>query len=173
MSTRKHLSYHQMWVANHDNNEEGTFTNWYTGQVGRPIRPIMPMSISALLVLTNFIQFLPAHGVYPMAHRSALWWGLPIQLHGVEGEDKFPVSQSQNLVKFSWRWRIQEMKKPQVLVTALATKLVRWLGFFSSAHCSSLSWNITVPTLVTILAFQDANVLSTVRDRCSSEKSHH
>ena len=36
MSTRKYLSYHQMWVANHDNNEEGTFTNWYTGQVGRP-----------------------------------------------------------------------------------------------------------------------------------------
>ena len=36
MATRKYLSYHQMWVANHDNNEEGTFTNWYTGQVGRP-----------------------------------------------------------------------------------------------------------------------------------------
>ena len=85
-----------MWVANHDNNEEGTFTNWYTGQVGRPIRPIMPMSISALLVLTNFIQFLPAHGVYPMAHRSALWWGLPIQLHGVEGRGKLPVFPSQN-----------------------------------------------------------------------------
>ena len=206
MSTRKHLSYHQMWVANHDNNEEGTFTNWYTGQVGRHrlnlllqqlstkygnihqlvywagwtarsswtiFYPNMPMSIFALLVIPNFNQFLPADGVCPMAHRSALWWGLPIQLHGVEGENKFPVSQSQNLVKFSWRWRIQEMKKPQVLVTALATKLVRWLGFFSSAHCSSLSWNITVPTLMTILAFQDANVLSTVRDRCSSEKSHH
>ena len=36
MATQKYLSYHQMWVANHDNNEEGTFTNWYTGQVGRP-----------------------------------------------------------------------------------------------------------------------------------------
>ena len=36
MATQKYLSYdHQMWVANHDNNEEGTFTNWYTGQVGR------------------------------------------------------------------------------------------------------------------------------------------
>ena len=35
MVTQKYFSYHQMWVANHDNNEEGTFTNWYTGQVGR------------------------------------------------------------------------------------------------------------------------------------------
>ena len=164
MATQKYLSYHQMWVANHDNNEEGTFTNWYTGQVGRP---------NLLFVIPNFNQFLPADGVCPMAHRSALWWGLPIQLHGVEGKDKFPVSQSQNLVKCSWRWRIQEMKKPQVLVIALATKLVRWLGFFSSARCSSFTWNMAVPPLLTILAFQDANILSTVRDRCSSEKSHH
>ena len=35
MATQKYLSYHQMWVANHDNNEEGTFINWYNGQVGR------------------------------------------------------------------------------------------------------------------------------------------
>ena len=104
------------------------------------------MSIFALLVIPDFNKFLPADGVCPMAHRSALWWGLPIQLHGVEGKGKFTVSQSQNLVKFSWRWRIQEMKKPQVLVIALATKLVRWLGFFSSSHCSSYSWNMTVPT---------------------------
>ena len=97
-------------------------------------------------------QFLPADGVCPMAHRSALWWGLPIQLHRVEGENKFPVSQSQNLVKFSWRWRIQEMKKPQVLVTALATKPVRWLGFFSSARCSSFTWNMTA-TFIDYLGF--------------------
>ena len=129
MSTRKHLSYHQMWVANHDNNEEGTFTNWYTGQVGRHrlnlllqqlstkygnihqlvywagwtarsswtiFYPNMPMSIFALLVIPNFNQFLPADGVCPMAHRSALWWGLPIQLHGVEGRGKLPVFPSQN-----------------------------------------------------------------------------
>ena len=56
----------------------------------------MPMSIFALLVIPNFNQFLPADGVCPMAHRSALWWGLSIQLHGVEGQNKFPVTQSQN-----------------------------------------------------------------------------
>ena len=175
MSTRKHLSYHQMWVANHDNNEEGTFTNWYTGQVGRPsLHEQWSTKYANVDLCTSCdTQFQPADGVCPMAHRSALWWGLPIQLHGVEGENKFPVSQSQNLVKFSWRWRIQEMKKPQVLVTALATKPVRWLGFFSSARCSSFTWNMTVPPLLTILVFQDANVLSTVRDCCPSEKSHN
>ena len=34
--------------------------------------PNMPMSIFALLVIPNFNQFLPADGVCPMAHRSAL-----------------------------------------------------------------------------------------------------
>ena len=44
---QKYLSYHQMWVANHDNNEEGTFTNWYTGQVGRHYIDLLLQQLSS------------------------------------------------------------------------------------------------------------------------------
>ena len=51
------------------------------------------------------------------------------------------------------------------------------LGYSIGDETCEVTWNLFQCSLLKfycpILTFQDANVLSTVRDRCSSEKSHH